>query len=288
MLAHLQLIAQRLDDSIQQLHEKSTHALPTIQSALDLQWPTLRRPKDQDEDAFEQLKKNTWTTIKNSLSNFCKQSLSLPADLLQKDLAKLALEDGPLETLLTLTAQFRNAYAAAKRLQNRLDFADLERFTLNLLTAPNNPVAPELHHQYKYLLVDEFQDINPLQAALLHAIRSPDAFHHTGNLFIVGDIKQSIYGFRLADPNLFLTLEKSAKAATTSQRYINLPHNFRSDPHLLTTMNAIFEKILTPELTGITYNDGHALAPPPEFQVSSFKFQEETRNSKLETRNSIL
>ncbi|MCL2639921.1 MAG: UvrD-helicase domain-containing protein [Phycisphaerales bacterium] len=263
MLDGLQNATQLINWSLTQLQERSTDAIASIKSTLDFKWPTLYRPKDHDEAEFETLKKQTWEAVKSALSKFCKITLSIPTDHLRKDLINLAAEGGPLETLLDLATQFRTAYATAKRQKNRLDFADLERLTLNLLTWHRHS-ADELRQRYKHILVDEFQDINPLQAAILNAIRSPD---HGGNLFVVGDIKQSIYSFRLADPNLFLQLEKKAKTAPTPQSggatYINLPNNFRSDPNLLTTMNAIFEKILTPELTGITYTDGHALAPPP-------------------------
>src|SRR5262249_1235310 len=162
------------------------------------------------------------------------------------DLLSLA---GPMETLILLTEEFQQAFTEAKRAENRLDFDDLERFTLTLLSSPGNHAASELRRQYRHVLVDEFQDINPLQAALPDSVLNPASIQNTGTLFVVGDVKQSIYGFRLAEPGLFIERERIARAAprpSGTHSFLTLPHNFRSQSKLLETMNGIFSRMLTP------------------------------------------
>jgi ATP-dependent helicase/nuclease subunit A len=241
------------------LAARGAAALPEIRIGFDYKWATCKTLKDVPD--FEKLKKRTWESSKAKMKAMVADSLATDAKGMVADLRKLA---GPLETLLGLVEDFSVAYGAAKRGQNRLDFSDLERLSLSVLTAPGSLAAAELRARYCHLLVDEFQDINPLQAALLDKLRSEERFAGAGNLFVVGDVKQSIYGFRLAEPGLFLKREATARAATSadSRRYVGLPHNFRSHPNLLSTMNAFFEKMLTLEVTGITYTDGHGLQPP--------------------------
>ncbi len=95
-----------------------------------------------------------------------------------------------------------------------------------------------------------------------------------GNLFVVGDVKQSIYGFRLADPELFLERERGARGE--SGRFVGLPHNFRSQGKLLEVMNGVFERVMTREVVGVAYGEGHALE------------KLETRNMKHETELRVL
>jgi ATP-dependent helicase/nuclease subunit A len=234
-----------------------------VREVLDVTWP-LRLKSVKEISDFDALKKRTYQATKDLMNDLSALFAPDPAAMI-RDLRNLAR---PLETLLAMADQFERAFTTAKRADNRLDFADLERLALNLLTQPNNLALAELRQRYHFLLVDEFQDINPLQEALLTALRNPAAAHGRGNLFVVGDIKQSIYAFRLAQPQLFLTREKHARQAQPAdpaapRTFIPLQHNFRSHPALLAAMNRIFEKILTPQVVGIDYYDGHDLQPPP-------------------------
>jgi len=230
-------------------------------------WPAARRSLEQAElprckkvdgiPNFPRLKEETWYAANERIRALI-ASLGREPGILQKELFALAR---PLDALLALTDDFSSAYAAAKRTENRLDFADLERLALNLLQAPESAAVADLRSRYHYLLVDEFQDINPLQEALLEKLRCPLRFNNSGNLFVVGDVKQSIYGFRLAEPGLFLAREERLRKASGGKAFITLPHNFRSRPALLSAMNGVFERLLTPEVAGIQYTDGHALQP---------------------------
>lgn len=258
MLTELEKARDVIEWANVELEAKGADALPAIRTGFEYK----RKPcKTLDIPNFASLRKRTWDAVKDTMKALRDDSLVTDAKGMVADLRKLA---APLETLLGLVEDFSTAYVAAKRAQNRLDFSDLERLSLNVLTAPGSLAAAELRARYCHLLVDEFQDINPLQAALLEQLRSEDRFAGAGNLFVVGDVKQSIYGFRLAEPGLFLKREAAARALTSaeSRRYVGLAHNFRSHPNLLGAMNAFFEKLLTLEVTGITYTDGHALKAP--------------------------
>jgi ATP-dependent helicase/nuclease subunit A len=233
-----------------------------VRNTLDFAWPPRMKTIKEIPD-FAGLKERVYEGTKKLFKELTELFTPDPNAML-RDLRELAR---PLETLLALTQQFDKAFIAAKRADNRLDFSDLERLAYTLLTQPQNSARDELRQRYHYLLVDEFQDINPLQEALLEALRNPAA-PGQGNLFVVGDIKQSIYAFRLAEPQLFLERERKARADQSTdpaavQKFISLQHNFRTHPPLLETMNRIFEKIITPEVVGIDYRNGHDLQPPP-------------------------
>ncbi len=237
----------------------------TVRNVLNYEWPKLKSVKEMD--GFEELKERTWEATKELLKKLQLEFEGEPGGMVG-DLVRIGSAGGPLETLIWMAGEFDAAYTAAKRAQNRVDFHDLERLTLDLLTKPKGvpgEAVRELQSQFHYVLVDEFQDINPLQAALLEAVRSPGGRNGKaeGNLFLVGDVKQSIYGFRLAEPGLFLERERAWKqdgpGDANAARYVALPHNFRSRPALLKVMNGLFGRLMTPEVVGVDYAAGHAL-----------------------------
>jgi len=219
-------------------------------------WPTIA---SKGNAPLEEFKKRAWDKIKDEVRDLAAFTFAFTQEEL---LAQLRSLHEPTQVLLMLADEFQQTYAAAKRAQNRLDFADLERFTLDLLTQ-HAEAREEIRGRFKFVLVDEFQDINPLQAALLAAVSNPDANEGRGNLFVVGDVKQSIYGFRLADPEQFLQREKALLArskASGAKHHVALGHNFRSRPALLNTMNRIFGKFLVEPVVGIDYERGHTFA----------------------------
>jgi len=224
------------------------------------EFPTIRRPKEFPADEWDVHKEATFGKLKPRLKELQQFTFALPRQRLIDDLVRLA---GPLEILLQMTHDFQEAYRTVKMQQNRLDFSDLERCTFDLLAAPGAAARADLRQRYDHILVDEFQDINPLQAAILETLRDPHQHGGRGNLFVVGDIKQSIYGFRLADPQLFAQMEIQRRACTTHTALIALQNNFRSLPPLLANLNALFGRLLTPGVAGIDYPQGHELFPPP-------------------------
>ncbi|MDX1973982.1 MAG: 3'-5' exonuclease, partial [Candidatus Sumerlaeia bacterium] len=149
---------------------------------------------------------------------------------------------------------------------NRLTFNQLERLTLRLLE--QEPiVSAQIRRNYDHFFVDEFQDISGLQGRLLEMMAKPCTHEHSpGNLFAVGDVKQSIYGFRQADPTQFLDRLNVFKPydphyAQVPGTRLDLVQNFRSAPDLLLALNGLFARLFSPELGGITFDSSHAFEP---------------------------
>ncbi len=168
-------------------------------------------------------------------------------------------------TLFELIKQFAIRYRRAKDLGRSLDFADLERCTLKMLGGKGQPTetARACHRRYRHVLVDEYQDINELQDEILKLVSDGP------NLFCVGDVKQSIYRFRLAEPGLFLKREKSFRDGKSGGKVIDLQKNFRSRKPLLEAINSVFERLMTAEAAEIQYDQHHRLVhgqtfPPAE------------------------
>ena len=167
-----------------------------------------------------------------------------------------------MDDLVTLTLDFAKAYGAAKKEKGWIDFSDLEHFCLQILLAPDaspeHPVpsaaAEELRSQYEEVFIDEYQDTNGVQELITRLVSGED------NRFMVGDIKQSIYRFRLADPTLFLEKYQSfSRDEKSVQRCIDLGRNFRSVPVVLDAVNAVFSRAMTAEAAGMDYGEREKL-----------------------------
>lgn len=268
-----------------QLDAKGCGVLAEVREVLaGCDWGRLKSLKDVPD--FDALKKRTWVKVKEGLEKLCGEVLAADVVTMGADMARLG---PPLEVLLALVDDFSASYTQAKRGAGagaRLDFNDLERLTHSLLTGGSDGgrmAARELRTRYRHVLVDEFQDINPLQAALLDAVNPFAAADSDGRggLFVVGDVKQSIYGFRLAEPALFLERERRARALEASRRaHVWLPHNFRSRASLIHVMNGVFERVMTLEVAGVAYAEGHALLPFEGGDVPAC----ETRGPTVEVR----
>lgn len=126
-----------------------------------------------------------------------------------------------------------------KRSRNVLDFADYEHFALQILTDENgmpSTIAKDYRHQFEEILIDEYQDTNQVQEAIISTIKRGDELD--GNLFMVGDVKQSIYKFRQADPTLFMSkYHRFTKEGQQTGLRIDLSNNFRSRKEVLSTTN---------------------------------------------------
>ncbi len=153
----------------------------------------------------------------------------------------------PLATLLRLTTEFTSEFSHAKRELGGLDFADLEQFSLQLLRRPE--IAARWQAQFEHVFVDEYQDINAAQDAILTALSREGA---AANRFLVGDIKQSIYGFRLADPRIFQHYEREWSG--DAGRCLPLSDNFRSREAVLEFVNRLFGALMRPVLGKMNYS----------------------------------
>ncbi|HOQ05368.1 MAG TPA: helicase-exonuclease AddAB subunit AddA [Anaerohalosphaeraceae bacterium] len=160
-----------------------------------------------------------------------------------------------MRTILKLLEGYVQHYTQAKEQIAALDFSDLEHKTVRLLEA-HPAVAEKLRCRFDFIFVDEFQDINAVQKRILDSIRRPD------NVFVVGDVKQSIYAFRRSRPELFLEALQEAKEDPTEPlvpQRIDLGDNFRSRPEILAFANAVFERIMTKETASMDYDERAAL-----------------------------
>lgn len=177
-----------------------------------------------------------------------------------------------VRTLIELVREADREHAQAKRQRHVLDFNDLEQMSYQLLAdeagRPTN-VAAAMHRQFAHVLVDEYQDINPLQAAILKLVSRESSEESANNLFCVGDVKQSIYGFRMADPQILLSRLDLTRPSPDGHETILLSKNFRSGPQIIAGVNRVFERLMTPALGGLSYGDEHALHPGRQASAGS-------------------
>ena len=176
-------------------------------------------------------------------------------------LSELRLTAPAMEALLEVTLDFDRAFSRDKRLRGLVDYADLEHFTARLLTdeegAPTE-LAKQLSRRYAEIMVDEYQDVSRVQDAIFRAISQEGK-----NLFLVGDVKQSIYRFRLADPAIFtekyLCYADHETAAPGQPRRILLRENFRSRREILEGANALFSLCMSRRLGDMDYDEAASL-----------------------------
>ncbi len=172
---------------------------------------------------------------------------------------KIAASD--MSELVNLVNKFEEKYSALKRQKNILDFSDMEHFALDLLTEKSNgeakpsAVAVALGTKFKEIMVDEYQDTNGAQEAIISLIIAGG----NAKLFCVGDVKQSIYRFRLADPSLFL--KKYAEYRHLGDNYdrIDLAKNFRSRGEIISGINYIFAQVMNEDTMELNYGEEEAL-----------------------------
>lgn len=155
-------------------------------------------------------------------------------------------------------AAFDQAYRKAKQEKNLVEFSDFEHGALRILQ--EEAAAAELRERYQYIFIDEYQDSNPLQEAIIERIARCDENGQACNVFMVGDVKQSIYRFRQADPSLFLT-KYETYGKTPHTRKLVLGQNFRSERPILEAVNFVFEALMHKESGELEYGQEERLYP---------------------------
>lgn len=163
-----------------------------------------------------------------------------------------------VRTFVALARRFDEVYDGLKSRINGLDFADLEHEALRLLSQPDgrpSRTALALQTRTRFLFVDEYQDVNPVQQAIL------DRLSGKGKVFGVGDVKQSIYGFRGAEPAIFLDCLRPAPAHAGRGVRVDLTVNFRSSPGVLDFVNGLFGRIMTRSTADLDYDESARLVP---------------------------
>ena len=226
--------------------------------------PALKTPRGIDPGLREPAKK-ALDELRNEIKDG--RLAALCGFSMQQWIDGLSSTKTSVTQMLALTRRFARVYQQAKRAIRSMDFADLERYALQILS--NHPeVARQYREQYCHVLVDEFQDINDVQEQILTLVSrelSEDDII-PANLFSVGDVKQSIYRFRLADPTLFLRRYHLFKTKPNFRRKaIDLQKNFRSRAPLLDAINLVFERLMSRETADIDYDDSQKLIPGAKY-----------------------
>ncbi len=221
----------------------------------------------------------------------CKASLEKQLKAFS-DCSEIVLSDlrqsaAAVRGMVKLVCDFDRAYDRAKRTRRILDFGDLEHQMLNLLLGKSRSgrtaAAEEIGNRFREIMVDEYQDSNGVQDAIFSALTAKRQ-----NCFMVGDVKQSIYQFRLADPGIFLekynTYANAEDAVDPEGRRVMLSSNFRSGGAVLAGVNDVFRTCMSPAVGGLTYGEDEALREgfahtplgEPEVELWAIDVQEST------------
>ena len=236
------------------------------------------KPSQKDELILALLNKvkAIHSVIKLSVSNDVKPPLGALREELKTVIGLLA-EDYSTRIKMVLRdflITFDIAYSERKRTESLIDFTDLEIKTIELLKNKKQ-IANEIKQKFRYILVDEFQDISRLQKTIIDLIKSKD------NLFIVGDEKQSIYGFRDAEVEIFQDIQKDSDR----ESLINLNENFRSRPQVLDLVNHIFDRLWTDDSIGQQLKAGAEFSekPAPSIEIIVAEGNDKTQARKWES-----
>lgn len=221
--------------------------------------PQFRNPSDQQKEIrkvasklTDQVKKLFSARIKERFGYFCSDEW----------LAGLQSIAPFVRTLVELVREFATTYSGRKKRLNVLDFSDLERLAFDLVKdrdGRSSPVASALRERFEHVLVDEFQDINPLQKAILEAVSRERDSSQPANLFAVGDVKQSIYRFRLAEPEIFLGRLMKFRCSNAQNDHesgmaLFLQQNFRSRVEIIDAVNFLFRQLMSGKSDGLRYD----------------------------------
>ena len=204
----------------------------------------------------------------------CKKAMEALETLLDGDsqglLRDMAQTEPAMSALLQLVLDFDQEYSRDKRRAGLVDYADLEHKTAQLLTGPDDEpteLAVQVSKRYTEIMVDEYQDVSQVQDAIFRAVSREGK-----NLFLVGDVKQSIYRFRLADPEIFTKKYRDYADASCAKpgepRRILLQENFRSRREILEGANAVFSLCMSEELGDLDYDENAALKPGAAYESS--------------------
>ena len=224
-------------------------------------YPAMREQFNERRDA-----------VKKALKKFADTYLNQQAEQLEED---IVANHKTAAIYAGLAMDFGRALQAVKKERNILDFNDLEHFALAILCADNEgevtptPIALALREKYKSIMVDEYQDTNGVQEAILNLIARDN------NRFTVGDVKQSIYRFRLADPYLFQAKYESFPEepdAEDKNLLITMKQNFRSRREVLAPINFVFDQIMTKGAAEIEYDDRSKLYPGANYPAHEHTF----------------
>lgn len=233
----------------------------------NVKWARIAPNKDKtvSEEKIDQVKKIR-ELVKGIVKNISSQYFYESPEELVEDLKLCA---PAMEELADLVRLFAEKFEEQKRDQNMIDFSDMEQYALRILTEKTekgfvpSKIAEEYQKQFQEIMIDEYQDSNLIQETILTSVSTCGSGRY--NIFMVGDVKQSIYRFRLSRPELFMEKFHTYNIEESQTQRIDLHKNFRSRKEVLEGANAIFRQIMTERLGGIVYDDQAALYPGAEY-----------------------
>lgn len=234
----------------------------------DIKWKALSRKKDESVDSEKRTQvQDIRKQIKDLIGELGKTYFyETPAELL----LDMANAKSTMEILAELVNRFAIMFADQKQRKHLIDYNDMEQFALQILTEEKegelipSQTAREYQEQFYEVMIDEYQDSNLIQEAILTSVSTVSREKY--NIFMVGDVKQSIYRFRLSRPELFMEKYDSYSSEDSEMQKIDLHKNFRSRPEVLDGVNYIFRQIMRRDLGGIVYDEQAALYPGAEFE----------------------
>ena len=258
-----------LDSDLEELGalERADNFDAMYSAAAAFKWKRLSSKKDDtvSPDKKEKVRKLR-EQAKSLLKGIQEDYFYAPREVWRRDMQD-ALPS--VATLTELVKRFAHMLDEKKRLRNMIDFNDMEQFALAVLTEEKDgelvpsAVAGEYQDRFDEVMIDEYQDSNLVQETILTSVSRVSRGEY--NIFMVGDVKQSIYSFRLSRPELFMEKYNTYSLEDSVTQRIDLHKNFRSRVEVLDSVNEIFRQIMKKDLGGIEYDDSAALYPGAEF-----------------------
>lgn len=249
-----------------------------IEKVNKAKFSTMVRARKGEKD-IQAIIKNNRDLYKKELKNINSLVLNTNSHIIS-EFGKKEVE--VLKEINYLSKRFIKKYQAKKKDKSYLDFNDIEAEFIKLID--NEEANQVLRERFSYIFFDEYQDSNEIQNYIIEKLKGED------NLFFVGDVKQSIYGFRRAEPQLFLDkLESYDSDENKDYIRINLNENFRTDKDIIDFVNYIFDRLMTKEISGIDYkNGGHRLNPTKKFDKKNPKSEVHVLDEKLSEENHLV
>ena len=260
-----QMYMDALEDDLRQIErlEQAEGYEETYEAIQRINWKRLA--SNRKNQASEE-KANFVKRVRDNVKDMIKDLKSLYYELPGEDvLAEIGRCRPYMEMLARLTTDFSKRFEEIKRSRNMIDFDDMEQYAMRILTREEDgrlvpsKVAEEYQKQFYEIMIDEYQDSNLIQETILTSVSGK--WTGRNNIFMVGDVKQSIYRFRLSRPELFMEKYDSYTLTDGPEQRIDLHKNFRSRKEVLAGANDIFRQIMIRDLGGVEYDDRAALYP---------------------------
>ncbi len=280
MTGNLLILQDRLSDiykAIEEGDEKRLNQLAGLEAPETKRVPSPKGAAEKDE--FDRVKKHYYLAVKSGTTTFLK---ALPATLRSSEQSCLEEELKYAAGIIEFVRDTRQCYGRMKAQRHVLDFSDLEHKVLAALRDTSNGLLAGLRAGIKHVMVDEYQDINPVQEAIINMLSGDgatdveNAESASRSRFMVGDVLQSIYGFRGAAPDLLYAHHQKARGKSGGGGHVEMQENFRTAPELLRAINAVLLPVL---------NQADAIvAAPPDAPLMS-KADPAARKGGLQPRD---